>query len=173
MITLEEGKLEFIFQHSNSTKYDDWVFYRNQLTNAFGQSKAVDLITIDDNNTWLIEVKDYRQYPRTKPSELADEIAKKVRDTLAGLAAAQHNANDADEKNFAQNAIKKPFRIVLHLEQHPTGNRLRPRAAEPKDLIQKLKQLLKAVDAHPRIVDQHSITPDMPWTVKSLPSNST
>ena len=42
MITLEEGKLEFIFQHSNSTKYDDWAFYRNQLTNAFGKSKAVD-----------------------------------------------------------------------------------------------------------------------------------
>lgn len=168
MLTLIEGNLEFTFQNNHSTKYDDWSFYRNQLTNAFGKAKAVDLITEDDNNTWLIEVKDYRQHPRTKPSELAAEIAHKVRDTLAGLAAAQHNANDADEKKLAASAISKPFRIVLHLEQHPTGSKLRPRIAEPKDLIQKLKQLLKAIDAHPKVIDQHSIAADVPWTVKDL-----
>ena len=43
--------------------------------------------------TCLIEVKDYRFHPRTKPIPLCDEVALKVRDTLAGLAAARVNVN--------------------------------------------------------------------------------
>ena len=40
-----------------------------------------------------------------------------------------------------------------------------PRVADPANLTQKLKQVLKPVDPHPRVVDRHSLHPSMRWTV--------
>ena len=104
--TLTEGSLTFDFADVDSaTKYDDWSFYRNQFNSAFGGTKAVDLILVKNDKTVLIEVKDYRQHRRTKTIELGDEVAQKVRDTLAGLVAAKCNANDANERRFARDAV--------------------------------------------------------------------
>jgi hypothetical protein len=167
MKIITEGKLVFSFESDQAVKYDDWSFYRNQLTNAFGKAKAVDLIFIDEDDAWLIEVKDYRHNKRTKPSDLAVEIAEKIRDTLAGLAVAQKNSSEAEERAFARDCMKKKFRVVLHLEQPATGSRLFPRIAEPDDLSKKLKQLLKAVDAHPVVVDQKTIKNRLGWSVSN------
>lgn len=164
MDELVEGKLIFAFPLPlRAEKYDDWSFYRNQLTNAFGGAKAVDILCLDTDCGWLIEVKDYRQHRRTKPSELGMEIAEKVRDTLAGLVAARCNANDKDEKSFAAEFLaKKTLRVVLHLEQ-PVG---RNSIINPANLVIKLRQLLKPVDAHPQVVSQNALRGDMTWTVK-------
>ena len=166
--TITEDKLSFSFPaEMKATKYDDWSFYRNQFNAAFGGTKATDLIAIDGDTTWLVEIKDYRQHRRTKPIELGDEIAIKMRDTLAGLTAAQCNANEASEKQFARNALKaKKLRVVLHLEQPQKHSRLFPRAIDPVAVLQKMKQKLKAIDAHPKVVDQHNLTPDINWTVQ-------
>jgi len=163
-----EGQLTFSFPEPLSAQqYDDWSFYRNQFTNAFGGAKAVDFICLDQDCTWLIEVKDYRLERRTKPGDLGEEIASKVRDTLAGLVAASCNANDLDEKNFAIKALRtNTLRVVLHIEQPEKHTKLFPRIVNPASLIMKLKQLLKAVDAHPLVVDQHSLKPAMLWNVE-------
>ena len=95
MTCLTEGNLEFRFQ-SDAAHYDEWAFYRNQFQRVAGGSKAIDFICLAGRGTWLIEVKDYRVHPRTKPSCLCDEVAIKVRDTLAGIAAARCNANVPD-----------------------------------------------------------------------------
>ena len=88
MTTLCEGDVEFEFHEgSEASHYDNWAFYRNQFRRLAGGSKAVNLLCIKDGYSWLVEVKDYRHHPRTKPSELHEEVATKVRDTLAGLAA--------------------------------------------------------------------------------------
>lgn len=165
MKRLTEGRLTFEFQSDDSSQYDNWSFYRNPFNSAFGGTKAIDFISTDTRHTWLIEVKDYRRDRRTKPSELSVEVAYKVRDTLAGLVSAQFNANDPDEKRLAKEALRKPPRVVLHLEQPPTGSRLFPRVAEPANLVLQLKQILKAVDPHPHVVDQHSLHPHMTWSV--------
>ncbi len=127
------------------------------------------MIHVDESQTWLIEIKDYRRHPRTKVIDLGDEIAFKVRDTLAGLVAAKCNANTADEKNTAREALKRNrFRVVLHLEQPRKHSKLFPQVVDPSLVLQKLKQRLKAVDAHPRVVDQRTLETrnDMNWTVK-------
>ena len=51
--------------------------------------------------------------------DLIDELALKVRDTLAGLVAAAANAEDEREKKFAQDALRLDlrWRVALHLEQ--------------------------------------------------------
>lgn len=169
MMTLQEGSLKFHFAADvQASKYDDWSFYRHQFQNRCAQdNKAVDLIAYHANQGWLIEVKDYRQHSRTKPIDLADEIAIKVRDTLAGLVAASMQANLAQERQFARALLSTTnIRIVCHIEQPAKISRLRPRAIEPDKLQQKLRTLLKAIDPHPIVVDQTSNHAALAWQVQ-------
>ncbi|MCK5896607.1 MAG: hypothetical protein KAG20_07365 [Cocleimonas sp.] len=167
-----EGNLQFEFPDNLLvTKYDDWSFYRNQFNNAFGGTKAVDIIVVEKQITWLIEVKDYSLHPRTKPSDLSNEIALKIRDTLAGLVAAKINANDEIERSFAHQALnKKNIHLVLHLEQPKKTSRLRPKAIKPIQIQKKLKQLLRCIDAHPLVVDKNTLHDAMNWRVKTKPA---
>ena len=172
MTVIDEGNLRFSFSNQfDACKYDDWSFYRNQFQSIASGSKAVDILCLDANAAWLIEVKDYRQHKGTKAINLSDEVARKVRDTLAGLAAASANANDADEKRLARKALKKHrWRVVLHLEQPIVTSRLRPQPYDRASIIQKLRsKLLKAIDAHPVVLERNSSRQDIPWNVQSLP----
>lgn len=164
---LKEGALTFTFQAgAQAGKYDDWSFYRNQFQQGcFKDNKAVDLLCELDGQAWLIEVKDYRVHPRTKAVDLADEVALKVRDTLAGLVAASVGANAQNERALAGRMVKaKQIRVVCHIEQPTKASRLRHRAIEPDKLRLKLRTLLKAIDAHPIVTDR-SNTARLPWTV--------
>lgn len=169
MIEIIEGSLVFSFSDDATvSKYDEWSFYRNQFNAAFGGMKAVDLLYVAKRRTWLIEIKDYRTSRRTKTIDLGEEIALKIRDTLAGLCAAQCNANDEKEKTTAAAALKnQTLKIVLHLEQPLKHSKLFPRAIDPAKIKQKLKQLLKSVDPHPVVVDQMTLMPAMEWTVRN------
>ena len=155
MTTITEGSLAFDFPAQwAASKYDAWRFYVYHFQKICGSAKAVDIIAIHANQRlWLIEIKDYRAEPRQKAIELAEEVALKVRDTLAGLMAAQVQANDADEKQTANRAARcADLRIVLHLEQPSKPSRLHP-VEDFSKLIQKLKQLLRAIDPHPRVTN--------------------
>jgi hypothetical protein len=44
--------------------------------------------------------------------------------------------------------------VVLHLEQPTQHSKRFPRAIDPAHVTQKLKQLLKAIDPHPKVVDK-------------------
>ncbi|WJJ92609.1 hypothetical protein [Neopusillimonas aromaticivorans] len=166
-ISLTEGRLTFGFPADDiATQYDEWSFYRNQFNSCFGGTKAVDFVYVDARALWLIEVKDYRRHARTKIQDLGEEIAHKVRDTMAGLLAARANANDADEKWVARKATAKHLiRVVLHLEQPVKRSKLFPQVVDSTKLQLKLRQLLKPVDAHPRVVNRSSMPHDMRWTV--------
>ena len=169
MTKIEEGDLRFSFpDHCEAGKYDEWAFYRNQFQAVAGGSKVVDILCVADNDAWLIEVKDYRQHPRTKSSDLGDELAGKVRDTLAGLAAASKNANCQEERALAKRALeRRRWRVALHLEQPRVGSRLRPRFIDPASVLAKmLGRKLKAVDPHPMVLDRETHRPDIPWTVQ-------
>ena len=165
---MTEGVLSFDFETENgslASKYDEWSFYRKHFCKIADGIKAVDFIYIDraQRCTWLIEVKDYR-HPQTeqiKPSELADAVVLKVRDTLAGLVAAKYNANDDAEKEISKAALNMPkINVVLHMEQIK-----RVWAIDPADLKIKLQQKLKAIDAHLKIVNKDSLKSDMRWVV--------
>lgn len=163
-----EGALTFTFP-SDASQYDDWSHYRNQFISTCQGAKAVDLVflgTVAPTTCWLIEVKDYRVHARTKPIDLADEIAAKVRDTLAGLLSAKWHAADADERQYARKlAHAAKVRVVFHLEQPAKHSKLRPKAIEPDKVVQKLKSLLKAIDPHPLVLDHTDASGRVPWTV--------
>jgi len=171
MTEITEGALTFSFRTGcQVSKYDDWSFYRKQFQPIAGGSKAIDILCVEGDTSWLIEIKDYCQHPRTKPINIADELAIKVRDTLAGLAAAAKAANDVDQRNLAQQALKnRRWKVVLHLEPPPTARRIQKYAIDPADLFQKKfkgkRTLLKAIDAHPIVYDRRAIPRYIPWTV--------
>lgn len=148
------------------SKYDDWSFYRNQFIRIRDGIKSLDLLAIDqDKTTWLIEVKDYRLHPRTKPSDLGADVAHKVFDTLAAIIPAKIHATDPDEKQLARAvSTSRKLRVVLHLEQPTKHSKLRPRAINPADVQQKIRQLLKPVDAHSLVVDMVSMR-GLEWNV--------
>jgi hypothetical protein len=172
MTVITEGRLQFTFGGScQAEKYDEWSFFRNQFQNICGGAKAVDIVCLSNNTCWLIEIKDYRQHKRTKPQDIGDEVALKVRDTLAGLVAAKMNAIEANEKDFSKKALQgNVIKVVLHLEQPEKQSRLFPNTIDPVAVKQSLKRQLKAIDAHPSIVNKNNLSTNMDWTVTQVNS---
>lgn len=167
MPAISEGQLTFQFPKDwQATKFDGWSFYRNQFQQVCGGAKAIDVLALaPDRCLWVIEVKDYRQQRRTKTIELGEEVACKVRDSLAALVAARINANDEAEKQLADRILAaRQIRVVLHLEQPTEHSRLFPRAIDPAQIKQKLKQLLKAIDPHPLVLESAQMG-NVIWTV--------
>lgn len=167
---MREGNLEFTFPadwepQDPDRQYDRWPYYKNRFNRCCDGSKAVDIVALDpDRQLWLIEVKDYRFHRRDKEINLWDEMALKVRDTLAGLFAAA-NHDDHPHHSTARDLLKsRRIRTVLHLEQPSHHSRMFPRMEVGKIQL-KLKTLIKSIDAHPVIVDH---TKQMPWDVTSL-----
>ena len=104
--TIFEGLLTFRFSTGClASTFDQWAFYRNQFQAVAGGCKAIDVLCVADNESWLIEVKDYRQHRRINAIDVADEIAIKVRDTLPGLASLAKTANDDNERQLAQQSL--------------------------------------------------------------------
>ena len=169
MTRIMVGNLTFRFPNGyEASKYDDWSFYRNQFQAIANGSKAIDILCVGHRTAWLIEIKDYRRHPRTKPIDIADEVATKVRDTLAGLATAAKDANAAQEHQYARQAMAMyKWRVVLHLEQSATSRRLWSKPIDTAKLLKKLRtRTLKAVDAHPIICDRSTLPLSIPWTVR-------
>lgn len=117
---------------------------------------------------WQIEIKDYRATRVGNFRFLADEVALKARDTLAALVAAKLNANNAAERNAAAQALACPrIRIVLHLEQPVPHSILKSKNTHRTEVLQRLKQLVKSIDARPQVVDLDSAG-DVGWTVTQV-----
>ena len=165
MTEITEGALTFSFPNGcEASKYDDWTYYRKHFQRV-AKSKAADILCLDGDVAWLIEIKDFRLHEGPIPSELGHEVAVKMRDTLSGLAAAYANADDETEKEFARRAIKTGvWRVVLHLEQPSEHAGLFQKPLNLANMRMKLSQKLKAVDPNLLVMDMESLA-DVPWSV--------
>lgn len=155
-VNLVEGSLSFTFENVDfAEKYDDWQHYRRQYNQACGGSKAVDFLVAKDAEIWLIEVKDFRKHRRTKAVDLGEEIAIKVRDTMAGLVSAKFLANDNVESTTSRTALSSSkLRVAFHLEQPRNPSRLFPLSVDPAAIRMKLRQILRFADQHPQVFDR-------------------
>lgn len=190
MADLSEGGQTFHFPDDwQVSKFDAWSFYRNQFSGLAAAhlncsnceaevkcaecgnrrvsgTKGIDFLAIESDATvWHIEVKDYRQTRDSSFVFLADEVALKVRDTLACLVVARMNANEQLEKDLAVRAIGcQNLHVVLHLEQPQPSTRLDTKAMRAARAAQKLRQLLKGVDRRAQVLDRTETT-TVAWTV--------
>ena len=168
MTVLKEGELIFTFDKGCDVgKYDEWSFYQRSFQNTAGGSKGVDFVCVCEGVAWLIEVTDYSSHPRRmpEPGNLSGEVAAKVRDTLAGLAAAATNAENADEKEIARRALdpNRSWRVALHLELPDQHSELWSKKNDLADLRLKLRAALKSVDPNAGVVDTSRAHVDMNW----------
>jgi hypothetical protein len=172
-VVLSEGSLKFKFLDVDFvTRYDAWQHYRNQFQNICGGAKAIDFIAIKEKTVWLIEVKDYRVYPRTKSTELSNEIAMKVRDTLAGLVSTCYHGNNSEEAQQSKLALQqKKMRIVLHLEQGHSQSRLFSSSGRRGDIQLKLRQALRFADMHPIICNSEDFPANLGKVEKTKMAN--
>jgi hypothetical protein len=82
---------------------------------------------------FLIEVKDYRLHRRIKTISMADEVIKKVVDTLAAILPCKLNGDEASETIFSSRVLRgECLKVVLHLEQPVKHSKLFPRAIESR-----------------------------------------
>ena len=173
MCKIIEGKLEFIFPDGwQALKLDETEFYRKHFQN-FAASKCVDIASFQaiGCELWLIEVKDYRINRRTKTLDLFDELALKVRDSLALLFLAKSKP-EISSFNFAQKAADKPkIRVVLHLEQTAKPSKLYPHIVERDNARRKLAQTVRVVDPHPLFCEMSAMPHDCPWVVEPILEN--
>ena len=168
MPSIIEGSLTFDFpSHWKASKFDNWIFYRNQFQKVCGGSKAIDILAIEPKVCfWVLEIKDYRLHPRVKAIGMVDEMTSKVRDTLAALVAAKVNANDDEEKDLATKALQcSRIRVVLHLEQPIKHSTLFPRAINPANVLLSLRRLIKAIDPHPLVIETNRML-GVAWTAR-------
>jgi hypothetical protein len=167
MVEVIEQQLRFVFPDGwQAEKYDDTAFYLKHFK-GFANSKCVDIVAFsaEGDSLWLIEVKDYRLYPRDKQIDLFDEFAQKVRDTLANLYLAQRKSETSIHE-FARLAAQKPkIRVALHLEQPNSPSRLKPLIAERTKALQKLRQAVRVADPHPWLCETSQMPPNCPWQV--------
>jgi hypothetical protein len=106
--------------------------------------------------------------PRTKTMDVVDEVATKVRDSLAGIfAASKWHSHHAHQEEAREHLGAERLRVVLHLEQPKAHSKMFPRKYDLSRLQQKLKSLVKVVDAHPLVVELGSTA--LPWAISSAP----
>ncbi|HQP38755.1 MAG TPA: hypothetical protein PLI95_26400 [Polyangiaceae bacterium] len=152
----EEGELRFDFDGTwTVSKWDDSNAYRQGIQRLEG-TKAVDFVCVRDtpggNQSVFIEVKDFRKEParnkRRIETELPQEVAEKVRDTLSGLAGAHVSRRTEDWQPWLAfvSQRRNPY-VVLWMEEVPPfpghGNRQvwEQRAkAHGTTLVQQLKK---------------------------------
>ena len=176
MTTLQVDNITFDFNSTVTAQiYDQWRHYTAVWQAHVGGQKAVDIVAVagipPQSTAWLIEVKDFRVITGT-PKEsniagLAQFMADKAHDTLAGLTHASRHAAIPGEKQFATDALASASsRIVLHLEPHTGAHTKLFPAGFPASVLQNLRQLVKAIDTKPLVL-KIANTPNsgVPWAV--------
>ncbi len=131
-VAIIEGYLQFEFDDRwVVVKYDEHRDYREKI-GRLPDTKGMDFATVLDRSLLLfIEVKDFRGHriqnrERVQDGEPAVEVAQKVRDTIAGIVAANHRGTTDEWKPFVRclTTSQKPARVLLWLEDDlPPGPR--------------------------------------------------
>jgi hypothetical protein len=174
-----EGRLEFIFDDAKwpvQIKYDDTPSYR-RMNRQLRETKAVDFIVGDaKERLFFIEIKDFRGYrienkQRISSGELANEVALKVRDSLAGVIGAHRNPSVPDEwKDIVSSLTNraKDVKVVLWLEED--GDRGSKKGTTDASMVAKvLKEKLGWLTSRVMVVSQRDVGLIPGISVRNLP----
>ncbi len=117
-INIPEGNLSFSFEFE-AIKFDDTAYYRKHFIKIQNGISAIDILAVNNNVGYLIEIKDYT-HPDTenlKPLDLIEAIVNKVISTLSAILPMKNNANDQTEKNIARLfSNTDEIKVFLHIE---------------------------------------------------------
>lgn len=151
-----EGALTIDFpDHWPVCRPQDTSFYVRHFQWFCGGCGEMDFLAYDPHSLilWLLEIKDYRIFPRRKLPDLADEIAEKTRGVLAMLTVASirdyavSTPGRLQVRDFWNDArLATNIRVVLHCELPTSPSKLFPGVKDAANLQTKLSQRLRVVD---------------------------
>ena len=163
-----EGKLVFDFD-CEAIKFDDSVFYRKHFSKMTNGIKAVDILAVNREVGYLIEIKDYTA-PNTNNltiNELIETVINKVISTLAAILPMKISVNNSvEERRIAHNfSITNELKVIVHVELAPFRRTLKQSNWDLFNLQIQLGRRLRAIDAHPKVVSKDKLQ-NLPWVVK-------
>jgi len=163
-----EGKLKFYFD-CDAIKFDETTFYREHFSKITDGIKAVDILAVNKEIGYLIEIKDYTD-PHTKNlsmKELIEVVINKVISTLAAILPMKISVNNlAGERQIARNFLRaNEIKVIVHIELPPQRRTLKQSNWDLSNLQIQLGRRLKAIDAHPKVVFKDKLQ-DLPWIVE-------
>ena len=164
-IEIQERNLTFSFKF-NAIKFDDSQYYREHFCKIKKGIAAVDILAVNDDISYLIEIKDYT-HPDTENltmTNLVEAIVSKVIFTLAAILPMKNNANNLNEKQIAALfSQSNRVNVFFHIELPPPRNSLKQSCYDLKEIEGLLKKKLKPIDAHPKVVSKTS--KNLSWIV--------
>ncbi len=163
----------FVEQHQRFTfddrkwvvvKYDEHRDFLERIAKLQG-TKAVDFVALhngEDGDLYWIEVKDFRGYrienrPRLSSGELALEVGRKVRDSVAGVAGAYSSSGEWEEwKPFMKAAWRRrcKIRVLLCLEEDDMPGPAARRQNAAQVQVRLLKETLRWLTARVCVIGQ-------------------
>lgn len=172
--SFNEGRLSFSFPAGwEICRLSSTAYYERHFQRFTGGSKEMDFLALNtaERTLWLIEVKDYSSYPRTKLIDLAEEVAIKVRDSLALLLPAiARDSADRVAGQFAERALgTTSLRVVLHCEFPANKSKLFPSTSWAANIKDKLRNAVRCVDPHPILTDR-ARSGGLAWSVSQAAS---
>lgn len=150
----DEGRIRFDFPESwRVCRPEKTSYHKRHFQNFAGGCKETDFVLFDpaSSTLWLLEVKDYRTNPRTKPMDLCAEVALKSRDVLALLlagAVSDDQANQGIGAFIRGTGLPVSIRVALHLELPRQRSKLFPGVKDAADQQMRLRQAIRCVDPH-------------------------
>jgi hypothetical protein len=165
-VEIQEGNLSFSFEF-DAIKFDDSQYYRKHFITIKNDLAAIDILAVNASIGYLIEVKDYTHQNTENLSQnyLIEAVINKVISTLSAILPMKNNANIATEKQIAALFSKtNDIKVFLHIELPPPTSKLEQSTWRFSNIQMKLKNKLKPIDAHPKVVSKESLK-NLPWTV--------
>lgn len=166
-----DESLDFTFSQGQiALQLDETTYYLKKFQKIPPGTKCVDIAAyeVSTQSLWLVEVKDYSRHRRQKDITLSDEVAIKVRDSLALIFAGSTMAGVPEERLFFQELLtSKKIRIACHCELPSVPSRLFGSPIDLTDLQDKLRQCLRSIDY--RVLAVNTRFPGtVPWQVKRV-----
>jgi len=163
----DEGRIRFEFPAAWQVCRPEKTSYHKRHFQSFaGGCKEMDFVLFEPSSRtlWLLEVKDYRTAPRTKPMALSDEVAQKSRDVMALLLAGAASDDEANQGvgAFVRGAgLPISIRVALHLELPPQRSKLFPGVKNAADQQMLLRRKVRCLDCHALVCSTTSGS--VPW----------
>lgn len=121
-LKVEDQMFAFGDQWTVAFKYDETTFYRESVEHNLDETQAVDVIALSAFTLILLEAKDFRGHRIANKAKLkgpiADVVARKARDTVAGLLGASRLLVDEFDSKLLAECLRhgKDVVVVLWLE---------------------------------------------------------
>lgn len=149
--------------------FDEWPQFR--ATTELGV-KGCDVLALDGQDLWIIEMKDYTYSGAKQPEDLHETVGLKAVGTMALLYSLTRSVSDSGAKQFAIKCSSSVrIHLALHVEMKDGGRKGKQTKAMLMPLLGKLKKTQKSLGLHKAYVTSTlEPSPHTPWTSRRDPA---